>query len=330
MNHVDPRREVRRATILVLTALLAAGCGAATSSPTGPAAAAAPTTAASPGHPSPTSAPAPSAAARSPAATPSPMPSFMPPTVATFAPAGGGAAIWNLVALGDSNVSGWGIRTDEPYSPQAAFPGVYAGLLGPEQGVTVVLHSYFPSQTGNELRTVAEWADVVASDRSMRADLASARVVILLIGYHDVTPALMFGDCPSDWPALQACLKKFTAPMPAAFDRLYAEVAGLVPKGTTVLALDYGIPGPIYDRWSSKPYWPEFKRAAFEDWRDALEAAAVGHGFTVVHTYAAVNDANGKPKWDWNAVTSDGWHYNAEGHRRIAQIVLAQDGLAAN
>jgi len=98
-------------------------------------------------------------------------------------------------------------------------------------------------------------------------------------------------------------------------------------KGATVLVVDYGIPGPYYDRWGSEPYWPEFKQAIFEDWRNALEAAALGHGFRVVHTYAAVNDATEKPRWNWSEVTSDGYHYNAEGHRRIAEILLAQDAL---
>ena len=328
--------EMRARCAAALAALLLVGCGASTPLTTPEPASPQAQVSESPSTPMPLPSPSaslPTVPPATPHATPvpteppTPAPSFVPPTVATFAPGGTSSASWDLVALGDSNVSGWGIRSDKPFSPQEAFPGVYAGLLGAEQGVTVVLHSYYPPQVGATLRTVAEWADVVGADPSMRADLERARVVILLIGYHDVLPALAFNRCPSDWPGLRACLQKLTAPMPAAFDRLYGEVAGLVPKETTVLVVDYSIPGPIYDRWGSEPYWPEFKRVAFEDWRDALEAAALKHGFRVIHTYAAVNDASGKPKWNWSDVTSDGWHFNAEGHRRIAEIVLAQDGL---
>lgn len=194
--------------------------------------------------------------------------------------------------------------------------------------MTVNLHSYYPDQLGNEVRTVAEWADVVRNDPSMRADLAAAEIVILLIGYHDVIPALLFGTCPSDWPALRDCLATATAPMPAAFATLYGEVADLVPEGAIVLVNDYGIPVPVYERWGSKPWWPEFRRAAFEDWRAALEAAATAEGFTVVHTYAALNDENGVPRPTDEALTSDGWHFNADGHRLIADLMLEQDGLS--
>ena len=316
------------AVALVVVGLSAAACGGSVAAPVASSPAAASVTPAN-GTAAPLAAASPTQSPAAPTpAPPSPGPSFVPPTVATFAPASGTpSATWDLVALGDSNVSGWGVRDDQPFSPQAAFPGVYAGLLADQQGVAVTLHSYYPDQLGNEVRTVAEWVDVVRADPSMRADLAAAEVVVLLIGYHDMIPALMLGSCPPDWPALRDCLDKATAPMPAAFDALDGEVRGLVPSDATVLVADYGIPGPVYDTWSAEPYWPEFRQAAFEGWRDALEAAAVRHGFTVVHMYAAVNDANGKPRWNWDEVTSDGWHYNAEGHRRIAGIVLAQDGF---
>jgi len=313
----------RIAVGVILASLLVAGCGGSPASPPAPA----PTL-----GPAPTGASGPPATA-SPTSQPTglstPAPSFVPPTVATFAPAGASTATWDLVALGDSNVSGWGVRSDESFSPQAAFPGVYAGLLGAEQGVTVVLHSYYPDQLGNEWRTIAEWTDVLRADASMRADLAGAEIVVLLIGFHNLLPFVLGGACPSGWPELRDCLVEMTASMPADFDTLYGEIASLVPNGATVLVNDYGIPGPVYDRWSSEPFWPEFRKVYFEDWRDALEAAAVKHGFTVVHSYAAMNDPDGKPVWDSSAVTSDGWHFNAEGHRICAEIVLAEDGLSA-
>jgi lysophospholipase L1-like esterase len=261
-------------------------------------------------------------------ATPPP-PDFVPPTVATFPPAGDAGQAWDLVALGDSNVSGWGVRDDQPFSPQAAFPGVYAGLLAEEQGVTVTLHSYYPDQLGNEVRTVSEWADVVRADPSMRSDLASAEVVILLIGYHDLLPVVLFGSCPMSWPEMRDCARKLTDPMPAAFADLYAEVAELVPDAAPVLVNDYGIPWPMYDRWSADPAWDEIRGAVYEGWRAELEAAAVAAGFRIVHTYAALNEPDGRPRWPADDLTSDGWHFNAEGHAIIADIVLAEDGLDA-
>ncbi len=263
--------------------------------------------------------------------SPSPAPSveFIPPTVASFAPAAGTpTATWDLVALGDSNVSGWGVRAGEPFSPDAAFPGVYADLLADQQGVGVVLHSYYPDQLGNEVRTVAEWADVVRADPAMRADLREAEIVVVLVGFHDLLGPLVFGGCPGGSSALIACLDEATAPMAAAFAELYAEVAVLVPDGATVLVSDYFGLGPLAERWSPDPAWPEIRRAAFDGWRGALEAAAIAAGFNVVHTSTAMSHPDGRPRWDTADLTSDGLHFNAEGHRLIAEAFVAEDGFA--
>jgi len=140
---------------------------------------------------------------------------------------GTGQPTWDVVALGDSNVAGWAARPDEAYTPSAAFPGVYSDLLAAEQGVTIALHSYFPDQMGNEIRTVAQWADVLAADEQMRANLRRAKRVIVLVGYHDVIPILLLGACGSTWPdPLRGCLKQATDAMPAAFDRLYGDIGG--------------------------------------------------------------------------------------------------------
>jgi lysophospholipase L1-like esterase len=322
-------RRLRSTLTIVVAVIAVAGCAvskpAATFAPTATATFA-PTATSAPAGPmvTPTPAPTPADDATLP---PPPAPGAMSAT-ATFAPsAGTPSATWDLVALGDSNVAGWGIREDQPYTPAEAFPGVYGQQLAEQQAVEVVLHSYYPDQLGNEVRTVAEWADVVRTDPSMRSDLAEAEIVILLIGFHDLLPAVMFGSCPSRWPAFGQCVGKLTEPMPAAFDTLYGEVADLLPDGATVLVNDYGIPGPIYDAWSDDPHWDEIRAVLFEDWRDALEAAATKHGFKVVPTYAAMNDPGGRPKAPSEQVTTDGWHFNAAGHRIIADIVLAEDGL---
>ena len=89
---------------------------------------------------------------------------------------------WDVVALGDSLVAGYGVRDDEAYTPEEAIPGVYAGSLGEELGVETVFHSYFPGQLSNEVRTVAEWNRVLAEDEEIRANPRGAEVVIVRLG----------------------------------------------------------------------------------------------------------------------------------------------------
>jgi hypothetical protein len=235
---------------------------------------------------------------------------------------------WNLVAIGDSNVSGSGIKIEEPYSPDAAFPGVYAQLLGAEQGVPVVRRSYFPDPLNDELRTVAQWNDVLASDQELRSDLGRANVVVVLVGYHNVIPALLFGDCGSQWEQLKKCLLQETRTMPADYDKLFSTIQGLVPPGASVLAGDYGIPTPLFDKWANKPFWPEMKKVMYEDWRNALETAAKANGVRVVHTYAALNGPKGDQPVPED-LTTDGWHFSAEGHELLAHLFMQQDGLSA-
>lgn len=303
--------------------LAAAGCGGSAD----------PTAASGSATTSPTQPPATPTATATNAGTrsegPAPAPSFVPPTVASFGPtAGTTTATWDLVALGDSNVAGWGVRADEPFSPAEAFPGVYADLLADQQGVGVVIHSYYPDQLGNEVRTVAEWADVVRADPAMRADLREAEIVVVLVGFHDLLGPLVFGGCPGGSSALIACLDEATAPMPTAFAELYGELARLVPDGATVLVSDYFGLGPLAERWFPDPAWPEIRRAAFDGWRGALEAAAIAAGFTVVHTSTAMSHSDGRPRWDTANVTSDGLHFNGGGHRLIAEALLVEDGFA--
>ena len=249
--------------------------------------------------------------------------------MATFEPsAGPGSEAWDLVALGDSNVAGWGIRDDEPFSPADAFPGVYAASLSDERGVTVTLHSYYPDQLGNEIRTIAEWTDVVARDPAMRADLGQAELVVVLIGFHDMLRVFLFGDCPGPWPdPMQECLRGFTERMPADFAELYAAIAALVPDPATVLLLDYGSTPQAYSNWGDDPNWPAIRQAMFGDWQDGLRSAAEDAGFRVVHMSTALLADDGAPRYDAYEITSDGLHFNAAGHRILADQCLLEDGL---
>ena len=101
-----------------------------------------------------------------------------------------------LVALGTSETAGWGIRPDEAYSPQEAYPAQYTDILCKELGVTVELHSYFPSPLADELAPLRWWNERVAGDSAMRADLAAAKILVLwVMSSHDIVPALALGQC---------------------------------------------------------------------------------------------------------------------------------------
>jgi lysophospholipase L1-like esterase len=310
-------RAERAILSLAFSAALLGGCAnAASSTPQAPASASSSQLAS-------TSSPGVAASATSPGA-------FVPPTVATFQPSSGtSTGEWDLVALGDSNVAGWGVRDDEPFSPAEAFPGVYASSLADEAGVTVTLHSYYPSQLGNEVRTIAEWTDVLARDPAMRADLAEAEIVVTLIGFHDMLPVFLYGACPPPWPdPMKACLNGYTASMPADFAELDGAIAGIVPDSTTVLVLDYGSNPYAYDTWGDDPAWPEIRQAMSGDWQDGLRAAATAAGFVVVHMSAALLFDDGRARYDVNEITSDGLHFNAQGHRILADQCLLEDGLS--
>lgn len=270
----------------------------------------------------------------SPSTLPSPSPSvtgsteFVPPTVATFEPAGTSSAEWDVVALGDSNVAGWGVRAGERFSPDAAFPGLYAAALADQQGVSMTLHSYYPDQLGNEIRTIAEWTDVVGRDPSMQADLAEAKIVVLLIGFHDMLAVFLHDACPPPWPEpMKACLNTRTAPMRADFVELYAAIGALVPSDAIVLVLDYGSTPTAFEYWGNDPAWQEIRQAMFGDWQDALRDEATAAGFVVVHMSTALMHDDGAPRYDVNEVTSDGLHFNTEGHRILAEQCLLEDGL---
>ena len=100
------------------------------------------------------------------------------PFVRTSCPEAAGEPM-RLVALGTSETAGWGIRSDEAYSPQEAHPARYADILCEELGRPVELHSYFPDQLSTALAPLAWWNERLSGDAAVRADLAAADVVVL-------------------------------------------------------------------------------------------------------------------------------------------------------
>lgn len=167
---------------------------------------------------------------------------------------------------------------------------------------------------------------MLGEDEGMRADLADADVVMLLVGFHDVARALVFGGCPRTWPEIRGCMDEVTSPMPAAFDRFHGTVAETVSDDAVVLVADYGIRPEWLGLSADDPDWPSIRRVAFDEWRDALEEAAEAHGFVVVPTSTQIEPPPGEP---FSALTSDGLHFNDAGHRQLALVHQAADEITS-
>lgn len=305
---------MNRRLVATLAALLLslAGCGAASQA-----------TPASTGSGSPSQMATPTV----PDATPTPSGRQHWPFVLSACPDAEGAEPWLVVALGTSETAGWGIRTDEAYSPQEAYPAQYAEMLCRELGVPVELHSFFPSQRTNQLTPLAWWIDRVDADETLRADLAAARVVVLwAMSSHDVVPALFFGGCHGPWPdPLRPCLRNATGNIPAEMDELFGAIEGLVPDGATVLAGDAFMPPSVSNRWAAQPYFDEIK--AMVDPRVSVMPLAAEHGFVFVDTEAILNGETLLEAVDPAYVQPDGLHLTGAGQRAVAQVYIDSDGL---
>lgn len=221
---------------------------------------------------------------------------------------------WDLVAIGDSMVEGYGVAPDEGYVQ------VYAARLGEELGVTVDVQTY-------SFDEIADGIQQLASDESLRLDLAKAEIVLLFFGFHNIGNAILGSECTGDWPALEPCLRAATGPMPDAFDAYFARLRTLAPDRIPVLhGYDGGLPPLAVDEYQTQPYWPEMRRILVDDWRPGLYAAAEAHDVTVIGWYEALNGPDGEalhPEF----LQADRAHFNAAGHRFLAELHLAQDGL---
>ena len=78
--------------------------------------------------------------------------------------------------------------------------------------------------------------------------------------------------------------------------------------------------------WRDRPYWPELKAVAFDGWWDGIDVAAAAHGAIVVGTAEALNGPN-REELPLGDLTSDGLHFNSEGHQLVADLFIEADGL---
>ena len=226
-------------------------------------------------------------------------------------------AKWDLVAIGDSTPGAYGILPDEAYTR------VYASMLADELGITVTVRDH---ATWEE-RTLADWYDVVGTDESLRHDLARAEIITLFVGGHDIAGAVM-GGCTGSWPKpLEECFRASTASMPRDFDRLLGAIRDVVPERAKILiGYDGGLPPAVTEVWSAKPYWPEMRQILVDGWRPGLQAAAKTHDATIIPFNDATSDDNGEnlhPEF----IQGDGIHFNVDGHRFLAELHAANDGL---
>jgi hypothetical protein len=230
-----------------------------------------------------------------------------------------------LVALGTSETAGWGIRADEAYSPQEAYPARYADILCEELGRPVELHSYFPDRF-TAWAPVAWWNERLSGDEAMRADLAAADVVVLWpLSAHDIIPALVFGGCRGEWPdPLRACLEAAAADIEPQMDAAFSTIAALVPDTATVLAVDAFAPPAVFDAWGAEPYYGETRQIA--DPHFVVERLAPQYGFTMAGTEAAFNGPDHEPPAD-GLLQIDGLHPTALGSQLMAEVLAQEDGL---
>lgn len=284
-----------------------------------------------PSSPSPAISAVASASPPSPTAAPAGTPRSTPrpewPFEATFCAEAAGEP-WFVVALGTSETAGWGVRGDEAYSPQDAYPGLYAKVLCAELGAPVELHSYFPSQQGNELAPLAWWINKVGHDEAMRADLAAAHVIVLwAMSSHNIVKAMFLpGACSGDWPdPLKVCLEDATGHIPSQTDELFGLIAAMVRDDATVLAGDAFAPPIIMQLLGDAPYRDEVRTML--DPVFSVEPAAKKFDFRFVDTELAFN---GPSRWEMPAdglLQADELHLTLAGQQLAAATYAEQDGL---
>jgi lysophospholipase L1-like esterase len=221
---------------------------------------------------------------------------------------------WDLVALGDSTPTGYGVGADNSYVQ------VYAEYIEQDLGVGVVVHNWATNST----RTVAEWAEEVRTNDELRGNLRNAEIITIWLGWHDVIPNIGVPRGGPCYPQTQEvdvdCLAEVTNSMDLAFEDLLLEIVSLAsPRETLILIADVGIPPVFVAGWKEDGTFDDLKRHAYQVWREYIVQAAARHGVYVVNTYEVLNGPNGDQEMSPDYVQSDGLHLNEQGHRLLAE-----------
>jgi hypothetical protein len=235
-------------------------------------------------------------------------------------------SIVDVVALGGSNVAGYGLGgafdPGGPIDPDQAYPAIYAQDLAEEAGVEARYRAHHTLETTPwQNRSLSTWNELLATDEEIRADLESAEVVIMEIGVHTVLI-----KCGTHLTFTKECLIDTAATMPAEYEKMFRTVGELVDDGTIVMALNQGLPRPTSEYWRDHPDWPAMKSEAFEVWWGGLAKAAAAHNAIVIDTAHMSGDPDEfglGPQY----TQPDGAHFNPEGHRLFADLLLEADGI---
>ena len=188
-----------------------------------------------------------------------------------------GDTTWDLVALGDSTPSGYGVGAENSYV------NLYASYISEDLEVDVVVHT----RATNSTRTVLDWVDVIRTDEGLKEDLRNAEVVTIWLGWHDLIPSIGVigkgGPCYKRGEIDLDCFRSVTDPMEQGFDDLLSEITSLAsPNETLILIADTG--NPFVDAWIEYGTLNILKGPAYEEWRNYLIEAADKHGFHVVNS----------------------------------------------
>lgn len=231
-------------------------------------------------------------------------------------------AVLDIVALGGSNVAGYGLGS--AFDPDRAYPAIYARNLAEEAGVETRYRAHHTLETTPwQNRSLSTWNHLLATDEEIRADLESAEVVIMEIGIHTIIL-----KCGTHLTFTKECLIDVTAAMPAEYERLFRTVDELVDDATIVMAMNQGLPRPTSEYWRDHPDWPDMKSEAFEVWWGGLDTAATAHGAIVIDTAHMFGEGDPDEFGLGPEYTQpDGAHFNPEGHRLFADLLLEADGI---
>ena len=221
---------------------------------------------------------------------------------------------WDLVALGDSTPTGYGVGEDSSYVQ------FYAKHIEEDLGVDVSVHNW----ATNEIRRVIDWVKVVRNNDELRRDLLDAEVITLWMGWYDVILSFIIEREDSSRNLRRDIdvdrLHQVTSPMQSAFDKLLLEIVLLAePEETLVLIAEVGIPSLFVERCKEYGILDQWKKYTYEPWRNYIIQAARKHQVHLVPTYEIINGPDGNQEMPCEYMQSDGVHFNREGHKLLAE-----------
>ena len=231
-------------------------------------------------------------------------------------------AVVDVVALGGSNVGGYGLAT--PYDPDLAYPAMYANSLGEEADVEIRYASHHTLEH-MATRHLSMWNKMLLTDEQLRADLEAAEIVIIEIGVHTI---LMECGWYPDWTV--ECLSDTARTMSDEYQRFFDTLDQLVSDDTVVMAFNQGLPRPTSEHWRDHPDWPAMKTDGFEVWWGSLDTAATAHNAIVIDTaHMGLDDEPDEYGIGPEYTQPDNAHFNQKGHRLFADLLLIADTIGS-